>query len=490
MKTLSCDLLVIGTGIAGLTTALSSKAESIIIIGSSHSARDASSNYAQGGIAAAMEPPDSPASHSKDTIKAASGCQVDEQVNLLTSSARDAITFLRQQGINFDGGEHPELAREAAHSHPRILHIKGDQTGHYMLAGLFKKLDSMRHIQLIEECTAFSLLHSENGIEGALVASKKDRNAFRVQAANTVLATGGYSHLYKYTSAPSGSDGWGIAIAMAAGADLSGLEFTQFHPTTLDSSDDPQPLISEAVRGEGAILLNSDNKRFMIDLHPDAELAPRDIVSRGIWQQQINDKKVWLDCRHFKAGFFEKRFPAIHGMLAANNIHPEQDLIPVTPSAHYSMGGITSNQRAESSLPGLLAAGECTCTGVHGANRLASNSLLEAVVFGQIAAKNATRQSSLPGRAFQNNVPEDLFTPVDPKLRDIVWAHAGISRNESGLKAGLEKLKELKPIGARHILLVTLAEKMIASALERTESVGAHFRSDQATQSQFGAENT
>ena len=397
------------------------------------------------------------------------------------------VRELATAGAQFDlePGGNFKLGREAAHSRRRIVHAHGDQTGAEVARTLIKRVKETKQIEVLEKARILDLIVDDGVVFGvkAAVAGKP----VEIIADVTVLATGGCGQVYRYTTNPQVATGDGYAIAHRAGAKLADMEFVQFHPTALDTPENPLQLISEAVRGEGAILLNEEGKRFMLERHRLAELAPRDVVAREIFREQAGGKTVFLDAR--KLGkTFEKRFPGIFAICRARGIDPSVDPIPVTPAAHYMMGGIVTDLRGRASLTRLYACGEVSRTGVHGANRLASNSLLEGLVFAERVARDMmdTRKLPTPPRKKNWDVPvlrdRGAAQVAADTIRQVMWDYCGIDRSAKGLRLGLVKLNEIEsrlPTGATEEANMVQTSRLIAeAALLRKESRGGHYRSD------------
>ncbi|HKR09911.1 MAG TPA: FAD-binding protein, partial [Gemmatimonadaceae bacterium] len=378
-----------------------------------------------------------------------------------------------------------KLGREAAHSRRRIVHAHGDQTGAEVARTLIKRVKESEQIEVYEKTRILDLIVEGDSVAGvrAAVAGK----AVEIIADATVLATGGCGQVFRYTTNPQVATGDGFAIAHRAGAKLADMEFVQFHPTALDTPENPLQLISEAVRGEGAVLLNEEGKRFMLERHRLAELAPRDVVAREIFREKAGGKHVWLDARAL-GKTFEQRFPGIFAICRARGVDPSTDLIPVTPAAHYMMGGIVTDLRGRASLNRLYACGEVSRTGVHGANRLASNSLLEGLVFAERVARDMIDCPKLqaPPRKKKWEVPvlrdRGAAQVAADSVRQVMWDYCGIDRSAKGLRLGLAKLDEIEsrlPQGATEEANMVQTSRLIAdAALLRKESRGGHYRSD------------
>lgn len=448
---------------------------------------DSATAYAQGGIAAALGAGDSPELHRKDTLAAGAALCDARAVAVLVAEGPTRVRELQTAGADFDLGPtgRLELGREAAHSRKRIVHAHGDQTGAEVARTLIAKVQESPQITVLEKTRVIDLLTRGGECIGAraTVAGR----AVNIVADATVLATGGCGQVYRYTTNPVVATGDGYAIAHRAGATLADMEFVQFHPTALDTPENPLSLISEAVRGEGAVLLNDDGQRFMKRRHRQAELAPRDIVAREIFREQSGGRKVWLDARKLGAGF-ERRFPGIFAICRARGIDPAHDLIPVTPAAHYMMGGVVTDLCGRSSLKRLYACGEVSRTGVHGANRLASNSLLEGLVFAERVARDlvgTARLGRIPSFA-RWSAPRLLdrgaAQVAADEIRRVMWEYAGIDRTARGLQICIDALTEIEnrlPGGAtEEANMVATARLIVQSALLRRESRGGHFRRD------------
>ncbi len=480
-------VLVIGSGIAGLQTAWRTSDHGDVVVLTKRTLKDSATAYAQGGIAAALGAGDSPDLHKTDTLAAGAALCDAAAVEVLVAEGPARVRELASAGARFDTDETGRftLGREAAHSRKRIVHAKGDQTGAEVARALIARVQERENIQVLETARALDLIVDQGRCCGvrANVAGK----AVEIIADATVLATGGCGQLYKYTTNPQVATGDGYAIAHRAGARLADMEFVQFHPTALDTRENPLALISEAVRGEGAVLLNDRGTRFMSKRHKLAELAPRDIVAREIFREQMTGSGVWLDARKMGRAF-GRRFPGILKLCLNRGIDPRKELIPVTPAAHYMMGGIVTDLAGRSSLERLYACGEVSRTGVHGANRLASNSLLEGLVFAERVARDAVNQPRLP------RVPRRSEWRVSPlgdrgaaqvaadEIRRVMWEQVGISRDAKGLTSARKALDALRArlTGdmTEELNMVDTARLIVASALKRKESRGGHFRRD------------
>lgn len=490
MKNLETDFLVIGSGIAGLATALWAAPYGKVTILSKDRLDRCNSTLAQGGIAAAVGQEDSPEKHTRDTLLAGAGICQEKTVEILTREAPKIIQGLLEIGTPFDRTASGELAlgREGAHSLARVIH-RGDDTGAAIWEALFHTVQDKK-VDFLPETHAEELLIKEGRCYGAIV--RNSLGVFRVLARGVVLATGGIGQIFGRTTNSLLSTGEGLALAWKAGAVLSDLEFVQFHPTALATEENPLFLISEAVRGEGAVLVNEKRERFMPNYHPRADLAPRDVVARSIVAEQHKGHQVYLDAS-LLGERFEQRFPNIYAKILSMGLDPVKDLIPITPAAHFFMGGIQTDSFGRTNLPGLYACGECANTGVHGANRLASNSLLEGLVFGQRVAQalGEAPEESLPKygdlevleiESFQAAKPVDLEDLRVLALQELMRSHVGIVRDEFGMREAYDALCQLEievPSVERELKNMFLVAKLItSSALQRLESRGSHYRLD------------
>jgi L-aspartate oxidase len=479
--------LVVGSGVAGLHTAWRASVAADVTLLTKRSLFDSATAYAQGGIAAALGAGDSPRLHSRDTLAAGAALADEEAVRVLVYEGPARVRELQVAGAEFDLTPNGalKLGREAAHSRRRIVHSHGDRTGAEVARTLVERVKESPRTKVLERARALDLI-VENGRCAGVRASVAGE-AVEIRADATVLATGGCGQVYRYTTNPVVATGDGYAIAQRAGAKLADMEFVQFHPTALETSENPLALVSEAVRGEGATLLNGDKRRFMPDRHRLAELAPRDIVAREIFAEQQRTGKVYLDARSIGPGFPDM-FPGIFALCTARGIDPRIELIPVTPAAHYMMGGVITDLAGRSRLPHLYACGEVSCTGVHGANRLASNSLLEGLVFAERIARDLEQvpKSESPRRAGRWSVPSlpdrGAAQVAADTIRAVMWEKSGIDRNARGLKeclSALEDIHDRLPPGATEELnLCETAILIVRSALARKESRGGHYRSD------------
>jgi L-aspartate oxidase len=471
--------IVVGSGVAGLTVAVGLPRATVLTTGPL-----GSTAWAQGGIAAAVGPDDSAALHAQDTLRVSGGLGVRRAVEVLAEGGPAAIARLRALGAHFDVDDHGDLrlGREAGHRRRRIIHADGDATGREVHRTLSAAAVAADSIDVLDGWTALELIRHHGGIVG-LIAADPAGERHELRAPAVILATGGIGQLYARTTNPVGVTGDGIALAARAGARLADLEFVQFHPTALLTMDDPLPLLTEALRGEGATLVDLHGRRFMPAHHADAELAPRDVVARAIWWQHAQDAGAFLDARSI--AHLPDRFPTIWALAREAGLDPEIDVLPVSPAAHYFMGGVDVDGRGRTSLPGLWAVGEVASTGVHGANRLASNSLLEGLVYGvRVAADVATSRRGLTtkGRPRSDvlDLPLDRVPEVDD-VRRLMWDHVGLIRTADGLEEAKARLLELRESLVKSVpgrVALDCAGLIAAAALRRTESRGSHYRAD------------
>lgn len=491
------DFLVVGAGIAGLSASICLARVGKVMVVTKEELAESNTAYAQGGIAVAMGGEEDVALHLEDTMSAGDGLVNREAAAVLVEQGPRRVEELLAWGTKFDR-ENGELmrTREGAHSRSRILHANGDATGKEIAVSLLRHVLEMDSIELMEWTTGVDLLVEGGCVVGATLLDGE--GGVRVVRARAVLlASGGAGQVYSDTTNPAVATGDGIAMAYRAGAEVSDMEFYQFHPTAFSAPSAPRFLMSEALRGEGAYLVNAKGERFMERYHPLLELAPRDVVARAITREGM-DGEVYLDMRHVKKDL-QTRFPGISKFLAKYRLELGRDLIPVRPAAHYLMGGVRTDVHGRSSLPGLYAAGEVACTGVHGANRLASNSLLEGLVFGVLAAEamiadggkkqetTSTEQATdVAATGGGSATGEKATERWIAELRDLMWKYAGLLRDAMGLQEAQRRLDALavtmprgmfrRALEARN--LYTVAELIVAAALGREESRGAHYRND------------
>ena len=491
------DVLIIGGGLAGLYTALNINANINITIVVKDTINIANSELAQGGIAATLSKSDDVLiKHIKDTLRAGANLNDALATKTLVYEASDNIERLIEFGVEFDTDNQGNLlmAQEGGHGTRRILRAGGDATGREIMKALKKRITEKENIKLIEGAMATDLI-IKNGICHGATIIDRENNVSDILAAKVVIATGGLGAVYKNTTNPKIATGDGIAMAYRAGAVLHDLEFIQFHPTAFYGDGAGQKfLISEAVRGEGALLLNVEGERFMPKYHELKELAPRDIVSQSIYREMYDtwSDHVYLDIRHQSKEFLMNRFPTIYDKLAQNNIFMEKDLIPVAPVEHFSCGGIMINICGQTTIPNLYACGECAYSGVHGANRLASNSLLECVVFGHRIANDINTSDLLIEECeipvHKHTIKHYEFKSVRVEIRDIMEKYVGIVRTTEGLEIakkiiGRHYRNLSKTLVASHyyyetLNMATTAMLIIEAAIARKESVGCHYRID------------
>jgi L-aspartate oxidase len=493
------DFLVIGAGVAGLRAAIELAAAGRVVVLAKREVTDSATQYAQGGIAAALSDEDEIGLHLQDTLNAGDGLCNPEAAKVLVEDAPERIEELIQWGTEFDRqGTKLTFGREGAHSRNRILHAHGDSTGREILRALYAKAKTLKNISVCEFEFSTALRLQDGHVRGVCVADQQAGEGRELSASAVLLATGGVGQLYRNTTNPDVATADGVAMAFRAGAEISDMEFIQFHPTALYLKKSPRFLLSEALRGEGAYLRNAELARFMPKYHPMAELAPRDVVARAIVHElevsRAKEPVAYLDLTHMDEKQVQARFPRIHATCLQYNIDIGTDLIPIRPAAHYAMGGVRTDLHGCSTLPGLYAAGEAACTGVHGANRLASNSLLEGLVFGARAG-NKMRDDlrhrpfgiRKDPRAAYSNGPVDAGTEeVIREIQDLMWRDAGIVRTGAGLKKAIEQLETMaarvahpKTRRAWEAQNLHQAGLLVArSALAREESSGAHYRID------------
>src|SRR5689334_2346239 len=489
-------VVVVGAGLAGLFTALKLAPLPVTVVSGARLGEGASSLWAQAGIAAALAEGDSPEHHAEDTIRAGAGI-VDEKVaELLAREARDRVEDLLRYGVPFDKDleGHFMLGREAAHGRNRILHVKGDTAGRAIMAALLAAVRATPSISVIEGFTARDLLLRDGrvqGVELAAVDGGQSGRGLLLPAGAVGLATGGAGQIYAITTNPREARGEGIAIAARAGAVIADAEFVQFHPTAINIGRDPAPLATEALRGEGALLINARGERFMRAVHEDAELAPRDVVARAVYREVMSGRGAFLDCRPFGVKLAE-HFPTVFAACRSAGIDPRREPIPVAPAAHYHMGGILTDAQGRCTVNGLWACGEVASTGAHGANRLASNSLLEAVVFGARVANDiaffhqGTNPDAMKPRAIVvAGTPSDgANEQAELTLRRTMSPEVGVIRDKQSLTHALATITTLEKENKsdrRLANMLTTAKLIAVAALRRKESRGAHFRSDYPT---------
>lgn len=491
------DLIVVGSGIAGLYAAIQAReAGARVLVVTKGGIGEASTRYAQGGIAAAVGPDDDPAEHLRDTIEAGAGLVDEEAARILCYEAAARIADLVRYGVHFDStnGE-VALGREAAHSRPRILHARGDATGLEIELSLSSL--AQREIAILEHTFATRILVEDGSVGGVEVFLSAEGTHRTYGSPRVVLATGGAGQMYRTTTNPPVSTGDGVALAYECGAEVMDMEFTQFHPTALVLPGRPVFLISEAVRGEGALLYNARGERFMPKYDPErAELAPRDVVARAALREMIETgaDHVLLDVTAHEAEWLAVRFPSIYARCLESGLDMARDRIPVSPAAHYTMGGVRTNTWGETTVRGLFAVGETACTGVHGANRLASNSLLETVVFAHRAVERLLNppdpapppEATTDGAVSLTDPEPDGASPTSAEVKELMWREVGIVRTAEGLRAAAEQLRRWAASvpaptdreGYELRSILACARLATEAAILREESRGAHFRTD------------
>jgi L-aspartate oxidase len=494
------DFIVVGAGIAGLRASVELAAAGRVVCLAKLEVTESNTQYAQGGIAAALSDDDEVRLHLEDTLKAGDGLCNEEAASILVEEGPPRIEELIEWGTEFDrAGAKIAFTREGAHSRNRVLHAHGDSTGREIGRALYLKAKALKPIAFCEFEFTTDLLLRDGRVVGVSVLDQSGQSN-EIRASSVLLATGGLGHVYSDTTNPAVATGDGVAMAYRAGAEISDMEFVQFHPTALFLKNAPRFLLSEALRGEGAYLRNYELKRFMPKYHELGELAPRDVVARAIAHeleiQNRPDAAVYLDLSHLKPDHIRKRFPTIYATCMRYNIDIASELIPVRPAAHYAMGGVRTDLNGRTSLPGLYAAGEVACTGVHGANRLASNSLLEGLVYGARAAEDMRDQLRSPvqhasvaaatGATANTNGQSGEVEQLIKKVQSLMWQRVGVVRDGKALQQVVPELKALqeclpasgdrRALEAANILQTGLL--IARSALAREESRGAHYRLD------------
>ncbi len=493
-------IIVIGAGLAGLFTALKLSPLPVTVISPTSLGEGASSFWAQGGIAAAIGEGDTPEKHVKDTIAVGGGI-VDEMIaSLVTHEASERIEDLLSYGVPFDKDLAGKLtlSQEAAHSERRIVRVKGDMAGKAIMECLLAAVRNTPSIDILEGYRVISLSAHDNRVSGVYISPYNNiENTHLITGPAVVIASGGVGGLYSITTNPSTSVGEGMALAAKAGAVIADPEFVQFHPTAINVGEDPAPLATEALRGDGAILVNRDGKRFMLQEHKDAELAPRDIVARAVYRNNLNNNEAFLDCTKAIGDRFQERYPTVYEKCRQSGIDPISTPIPVAPAAHYHMGGIYTDKNGKTTISGLWACGEAASTGMHGANRLASNSLLEAVVFAARIAEDIkqidTEISTLMPVSTDNFSSENRNEQNDlQELRKGMSKYLGVIRTETGMNELLKiilKYKQRQNSVHFQNMLIS-AELITQAALTRRESRGGHYRSDYPEQNDIFSDRT
>ncbi len=473
--------LIIGGGLAGLSAALEAAPRKVLVVTPAPLLEACSSAWAQGGVAAALSPDDAPALHAADTAAAGAGLVESAATDTLTGDGRATVEWLASLGAPFDrdaaGGFAVSL--EAAHSHARVARVGGDGAGRAILSALIAAVRAAPHIEVWEDGRLRGLVQDASGrVRGALIerGAPGSGQMIRVLAPAVVLATGGAGGLFAHTTTPSALLGEGMAAAYRAGAEILDPEFVQFHPTAIDVGLDPMPLATEALRGEGARLIDRDG-RFLLGEAADADLKPRDVVARAVHAARAAGRGAFLDCRSAIGAKLAGEFPAVFAACMRAGLDPRETPIPVAAAAHYHMGGIAAGTDGRTSLPGLFAVGECAATGVHGANRLASNSLLEAAAFGRRTGRAAALEMTGAGETLPSTVAPDLTPDALQTLRNAMSEGVGVVRDATGLSATLAVIARLEA-AAPGALPLMAARLITEAALARRESRGGHYRSD------------
>ena len=475
------SVLVVGAGLAGLYLALKLAPRQVYVLTSRRSSVGSASAWAQGGIAAALSPDDSAESHAKDTIAAGDGLVDPEIAKILATEGPARVRDLDALGVPFDRNAQGELylSLEAAHSMPRVARVKGDTAGAEIIKVMVARAQAADHVTGLIGWRAESLLTDSGGAVAGVLARNDDGALLGIEADITVMATGGVGGLFAVTTNPRTARGDALGMAAVVGAKMRDMEFVQFHPTAIDIGRDPAPLATEALRGEGAVLTNKKGVRFMPRYHEQGELAPRDDVARAIFAEIEAGRQPYLDCRKAIGAHFKDEFPTVFDSCMEAGIDPSKQLIPIAPAVHYHMGGIATDSYGQSNLDGLIAVGECSAVGVHGANRLASNSLLEATVFGGRAADyiNGRDWAERHAGTIRSQPWLSMGQEVSQSLRNAMTKNCGVRRSATKLNQLIEHIDGLiEQVGRANPLI---ASKMIAtSALAREESRGGHFRDD------------
>jgi L-aspartate oxidase len=485
---IATDFLVVGAGVAGLRAAIEAAAAGDVLVIAKDALEESATAYAQGGIAAALSDDDEIELHEQDTLAAGDGLCAPEAVRALVAEAPAAIEELIDWGAEFDReGSRLAFAREGAHSRSRVLHAHGDSTGREIARTLHRKASSLANVRFESFASVTDLLTGDGAAAGAAVFDGRAGRTFEVHARAVLLATGGLGRVYRETTNPDVATGDGVALAWRAGAAIADIEFVQFHPTALYVDGAPRFLLSEALRGEGAYLRNAQGHRFLPRYHAGGELAPRDVVARAIVLEMewTGTSPVYLDLTHLDAARVRRRFPRIFETCLRYGVDITRAPAPVHPAAHYAMGGVATDLDGRTPVARLYAAGEVACAGVHGANRLASNSLLEGVVFGARAGRAMREWAGAP--RIGGIAPEASFPEIaESELRDLAWRRCGILRSGEGLQEALARMESVATSRSRLPLradyevrnLHSVATLIARAALARRESRGAHYRTD------------
>lgn len=472
-------VLIVGAGLAGLFLALKLAPRPCVVLSPSPLGERAASAWAQGGLAAALGPDDGPELHAQDTIIAGAGLVDPVVAGLIAREGPARVLDLLALGVPFDTTPdgHLALSLEAAHSRPRVARVKGDLAGKAIMEALIAAARAAPHIEVREGLAMNALLHDANGGVGGALCIDRSNCLVRVEASETVLAVGGVGGLYRVTTNPVSAQGVALAAAAHVGAVIADPEFVQFHPTAIDIARDPAPLATEALRGDGAFLVDGQGRRFMHDYDAKGDLAPRDVVARSIQSEIAAGRGAFLDARKAVGAHFPDMFPTVFAACMEAGIDPRLTPIPVAPAAHYHMGGVATDLWGKTSAPGLSAVGECASTGAHGANRLASNSLLEAVVFAWRIAERLRDDDSPPRTGAVAEEAPAIPVHVIDDLRKRMSAHAGVVRDEAGLGDTASWIEDMQREHGPSNPLVA-AQLVVTSALARQESRGGHYRAD------------